>query len=504
MIELTKFVDLASERLGGRTIDANDEFFAPKSNLLKPSKPVFVEGKFTSRGKWMDGWETRRRRTPGCDWCIVRLGLPGIIRCVVVDTAHFKGNYPAQFSLDALDLGGGPPYANERSNLQAAENSWIELLPETALVGDAQNEFSAPSQGRFTHVRLKIYPDGGVARLRIHGEVVPDLSRLKRPEIDLANIVNGGRILESSDEFFGVPMNLLLPGRGRNMADGWETRRRRGPGHDWTIVQLGIPGRIRQVEVDTAYFKGNFPESCSIDACYAAGNVAPITNRSRRWKELLANAKLKADSRHIFREQLVDLGPLTHVRFHIYPDGGVSRLRVFGEPASESRSVAPLNDLPEEEARETLLDCCGSSSWAEQMLRLRPFVGMEELLKAADRAWSSLEEKDWLEAFRHHPPIGGRQAVVKQTPTARRWSAGEQLRAQSASAKVRAQLAEANRAYYAKFGSVFLICAAGKSADEILNSLRLRLAHDAATELRIAAEEQRKITRLRLEKLFSS
>ena len=495
MTGFTSLVDLASERLGGRVIEANDEFFAPKSNLLKPSAPVFIEGKFTSRGKWMDGWETRRRRTPGYDWCIVRLGLPGIVRGVVVDTSHFKGNFPARFSLEALDLAGRPPYATER--LQLKKSAWIELLPETALAGDSQNAFSVSNHRRFSHLRLNIYPDGGVARLRVHGEVVPDLPRLSSADIDLASIANGGRILGSSDDFFGVPLNLLLPGRGKNMGDGWETRRRRGPGYDWTIVKLALPGQIRHAEVDTAHFKGNFPESCSLEG---------LSAKSETWTELLPRTKLQADSRHHFREQLLDIGPVTQVRLNIYPDGGVSRLRLFGRPAPQplAAEIGSLNRLAGPRARKALLDCCGSSAWVDRLLSLRPFAGVEQLLDCADRVWSQLDEKDQMEAFRHHPPIGGKKAGATQSRKAQRWSAAEQSQAQSASSETLDGLAEANRAYFEKFGTVFLICASGRSAEEILGSLRARLANDSATEARIAAEEQRKITRLRLMKLVSS
>ena len=517
MSDFTKLVDLASERLGGRAIEANDEFFASKSNLLKPAKPIFIEGKFTSRGKWMDGWETRRRRTPGFDWCIVRLGLPGIVRGVIVDTSNFKGNFPARFSLEALDLGGSSPYANERARLKKAEQEWTEVFPETPLVGDSLNSFAAPaSDRRVTHLRLKIYPDGGVARLRVYGEVVPDLARLSvAKEIDLASITNGARIIASSDEFFGVPLNLLLPGRGINMGDGWETRRRRGPGHDWTIIKLGIPGKIRQVEVDTAHYKGNFPESCSIEGCYAPQAGISDTKSLKNWKELLPRTKLRAHSRHYFRKELAEIGPTTHVRLNIYPDGGVSRLRLFGEPSAaetkteiqtsaSTKDISWLNSLSEEELRKSFLDCCGSQAWVEQMLAAKPFAGIENLLESADRIWSALEEADWLEAFRHHPAIGSKKAAPKQSRKAKNWSSGEQARAQSASAEILAQLAEANQEYFAKFGNVFLICATGKSAEEILENLRARLPNDAQTETRIAAEEQRKITRLRLEKLFSS
>jgi len=503
MNDFRKLVDLASERLGGRAIAANDEFFAPKSNLLKTSNPIFIEGKFTSRGKWMDGWETRRRRTPGYDWCVVRLGLPGIVRGVVVDTSHFKGNYPARFSLEACDLGGAP-YAGERAKLTSPKTKWVELLPETPLAGDSQNEFAVPGSGRFTHLRLKIYPDGGVARLRVHGEVVPDKGRIERPEIDLASVANGARIIQSSDEFFGVPLNLLMPGPGKNMGDGWETRRRRGPGNDWTIVKLGVPGSIRRVEVDTSHFKGNFPDTCSLEACHVTG-AADVT-QLKSWKELLPKTKLKAHSRHMFRDQVVSgIGSCTHVRFNIYPDGGVSRLRLFGQPEPQPRpkGIALLNELSEAEARNAFLDCCGTTKWAREMLALRPFVDANQLLESADRIWAALGPEDWLEAFRHHPPIGGNKAEKKQSKAARSWSSGEQSRAQLASDETRAQLTEANRAYPAKFGNVFLICATGKSAEEILEQARARLSNDPDTERRIAAEEQRKITRLRLEKLLA-
>ena len=269
MNQFTRFVDLASQRLGGRVLEANDDFFAPKDNLLKPSKPIFIQGKYTERGKWMDGWETRRRRTPGYDWCIIRLGLPGVIRGVVVDTSFFTGNFPSHFSLEACDR-GNRPYRGEKALSKSDGTNWIEIMPKTSLEGDSQNQFALDDSRRFTHLRLKIYPDGGVARLRAHGEVVPDSKLSKRSETDLAAVEAGGSVLASSDQFYSEPLNLLMPGRGKDMSDGWETRRRRGPGHDWVILKLGMPGTIRRIEVDTAHFKGNFPESCSLEASYVA------------------------------------------------------------------------------------------------------------------------------------------------------------------------------------------------------------------------------------------
>ncbi len=334
-MDFAELIDLASERLGGAVLLANDEFFAPKENLLKPSSPLFVEGKYTDLGKWMDGWETRRRRTPGFDWCIIRLGLPGMIRGVIVDTSYFKGNYPEQCSLEACARDGVPTI----EQLASETVEWTEILLKSNLNGDSQNSFALTSDQRWTHLRFKIYPDGGVARLRVYGEVVPDWDRLRATggEIDLAAVENGGLVLSCSDMFFGHRHNLIMPGRAENMSDGWETKRRRGPGHDWTIIKLGASGHIKRLEVDTSYFKGNFPESCSLEACSAAGaELETLQDPQFVWKPLLARTKLQAHTRHLF-DEVMDVGTASHVRFNIFPDGGVSRLRVFGTIESISQ-----------------------------------------------------------------------------------------------------------------------------------------------------------------------
>ena len=326
-MEFTDLIDLASERLGGAALFASDEFFAPKENLLKVSAPIFIEGKYTDLGKWMDGWESRRRRTPGFDWCVIQLGLPGIIRGVLVDTSHFKGNYPEQCSLEACTIESAPVIQQLTSDATA----WTEILPQSNLDGDSLNEFAINNDQRWTHLRLKIYPDGGVARLRVYGEVAPDWTRLKEigGEIDLAAVENGGLVLSCSDMFFGHRHNLIMPGRAANMSDGWETKRRRGPGHDWTIIKLGERGRIKRLEVDTAWFKGNFPESCSLESCDVTGESFDPASDGVVWQTVLEQTKLQADTRHYF-DKLVDAGAATHVRFNIFPDGGVSRLRVWG------------------------------------------------------------------------------------------------------------------------------------------------------------------------------
>jgi allantoicase len=323
MNEFTELVDLASARLGGVVVAANDEFFAPKEALLVEAAPVWIDGKYTERGKWMDGWETRRRRTPGYDWCIIKLGLPGIVRGVVVDTSFFTGNFPEFCSIEACALPGIP-------GVQELENApWRELLPRERLEGNTHNLFATAADERVTHLRFNIFPDGGVARLRVHGEVTPDWDRLrKRGQVDLAAVEHGGRVVAASDMHYGHRHNLIMPGRGVNMGDGWETRRRRGPGNDWVVVKLGRPGSIERIEVDTIHFKGNAPGSCSLDAV----NAPDVADGSPEngWRELLPNTPLQPDILHGIEDGIASIGEVTHVRLNIFPDGGVSRLRLFG------------------------------------------------------------------------------------------------------------------------------------------------------------------------------
>ena len=324
-------VDLASERIGAAVIAANDEFFAPKENLIKAGPPIWREGEYTERGKWMDGWETRRRRDGGdADWCIVRLGIPGVVRGVVVDTAHFKGNFPESCAIDAWE--GSSAAAPD----DLARAAWREILRRTPLAGDTRNEIAIDAADRATHIRLRIFPDGGVARLRVYGEVVADWPRLaRRGDVDLAAVEHGGLVVACSDMYFGSRHNLIMPGDATHMGDGWETKRRRGPGHDWTIVRLGATGVVRRVEIDTRHFKGNAPGACSLDA-YAGGEASALDHArtdGAPWIELLPRTPLQPHTRHVFEDDLRAIGHVTHVRFNIYPDGGVGRLRLFGRPS---------------------------------------------------------------------------------------------------------------------------------------------------------------------------
>lgn len=502
MTDFLEFIDLAAERLGGAVLYANDDFFAPKENLLKSKAAVFLEHEYTDRGKWMDGWESRRKRGPGHDYAILRLGLPGIVRGVVVDTAFFRGNYPEHCSIDACAVRADA----SPDELNGPNTRWVEILPRSALRGDSKNLFAIDAPHRVTHLRLNIFPDGGVARLRVHGEVVPDWRRLGRggAEIDLVAVENGGHVISCSDMFFGVRHNLIMPGRAPNMGDGWETKRRRGPGYDWALLRLCAEGTLSRIEVNTDHFKGNYPDTCMIEGCHVASGDP---GESAEWREVVPRSKLQAHTRHTFDEELRDRGPFTHLRLNIYPDGGVSRLRVFGSvtrPGGLTQRIHRFNTLLRAEAEAELLSCCGSHAWAGGVAELRPFQSLDDVLSAADAVWRGLGPKDWLEAFRAHPRIGGKKAESAQDTTAKQWSAREQGGVASASEETLAALARENDAFYEKFGHIFIVCATGKSADEMLALLRARTQNTPEAELHAAAEEQRKITRIRLEKLLDT
>ncbi len=324
-------VDLASARVGGIALLANDEFFAEKENLLKPGRGIFIPDKYTERGKWMDGWETRRRRTPGHDWCVVQLGLRGIIKQVDIDTNHFLGNHPPFASLDALCLTNKFP--NDADAVEAL--SWTPILAQSPLQPGSQNLFALTSDETWTHVRLNIIPDGGVARFRVYGVVVPDWSKLKPGElVDLAAVENGGVPLVCSDMFFSSMNNLIMPGRSENMGDGWETKRRRGPGHDWIIVKLGLPGRSAKSKSTPITSRATTPTCVrSTDAPRPMRRPKTSRKQMRSGARSFPKTKLQADTRHFFEQEFVPIDHCTHVRLNIYPDGGVSRLRVWGVPA---------------------------------------------------------------------------------------------------------------------------------------------------------------------------
>ena len=318
-----RYVNLAAPRLGASVVYSTDDFFAAKERLIEPDEPVFIPGKYDDNGKWMDGWESRRKRTPGHDHCIVKLGQAGVIHGVDIDTRHFTGNYPPAASLEACVSEDDMPSENAL---------WVEIVPRTDLAGDSQHLIAVDSSTPWTHLRLHIYPDGGVARLRVYGRVYKNWeSTALSDTLDLLALENGGRPIYANNEHFGILANIMAPGKGINMGDGWETRRRREPGNDWAVVELGHAGTIEEILLDTAYFKGNYPAFASLQAANIKnGTDETIPAESSEWVEILAKQPLTADSEHIFKPT-ASIGPITHVRLNIYPDGGVSRLRLFGK-----------------------------------------------------------------------------------------------------------------------------------------------------------------------------
>jgi allantoicase len=333
--EFTSLPDLASRRLGGSVVAASDELFAEKENLIKPGPPRFAAGEFGNRGKVYDGWETRRRREPGHDHAIVRLGVPGLVHGVVVDTSFFRGNYPPQVSVEAVGADGYP------SPAEVAAMTWHTLVPRTGARGDAVNAYPVADQRRWTHARLSIYPDGGVARFRVHGIAWPDPRFLAGP-VDLAAAEHGGLVIGCSDAFYASAGHVILPGRAAGMADGWENARRRGPGHDYLIIALAAAGELRDAEIDTSWFVGNAPGWVRLLAADARGAPAPPApgappappGAGWPWREVLPRTRVQPDTRHRFP---IDGGPVaTHVRLDAIPDGGLARLRINGQIVPEA------------------------------------------------------------------------------------------------------------------------------------------------------------------------
>ncbi|MEV7785355.1 allantoicase [Streptomyces sp. NPDC088106] len=337
----THHADLADRRLGAGVIAANDEFFAPRENLLLPGRAEFDPERFGHKGKVMDGWETRRRRGTSAghpwpaeedhDWALIRLGVPGIVRGIVVDTAHFRGNHPQAVSVEGASVAGHP----SPEELLADGVRWTTLVPRTPVGGHAANGFAVTAGQRFTHLRLRQHPDGGIARLRVYGEVVPDPAWLTAlGTFDVVALENGGRVEDASDRFYSPATNTIRPGRSLKMDDGWETRRRRDQGHDWIRYRLVAQARIRALEIDTAYLKGNSAGWAAVSV--KDGATGDVTGGSGSgsgsggdgWREILPRTRLQPDTGHRF--VLPDPVTATHARVDIYPDGGISRLRLFG------------------------------------------------------------------------------------------------------------------------------------------------------------------------------
>jgi len=366
----TRHPDLASRALGGAVVWANDELFAERENLIKAEDPSYSTYTFGHKGQVYDGWETRRRREPGHDWALVRLGVPGVVHGVVVDTSFFKGNYPPEVSVEGAAVDGHPSPA-ELNDLK----KWIPLVPRSPVRGDHRNAFTVHHEERITHVRLCQYPDGGVARLRVHGHVVPDPFHFTANALDLAALENGGTVVGCSNMFYSSPTNLISPDHARIMGEGWETARRRDDGNDWVAIALAGPGVVRIAELDTSYFLGNAPGWASLH-----GYDARIGQQPDDAVELLARQRLQPDTRHRFR---LPAGPeLTHVRLDVYPDGGMARVRMWGELTEPGRDDLVLrwyNLLPAIQVMRMLGDFGLSSTDAEAAVKARPVAHRRDL-----------------------------------------------------------------------------------------------------------------------------
>ena len=316
-------IDLAQPRLGSKVIFKTDDFFASANRIIDPSSPVFKEGLFNKNGKWMDGWESRRKRTPGHDYLIIKLGKPGSISKVNVDTSHFNGNQPSMISIDAC---------NSKSN-NIKSFKWKNLVSKKKTKANSHHIFKTSSKSVFTHIKLNIFPDGGVARLRLYGSISKENNNFGKKTINLASLLDGASVVACNNEHFGKAENILAPGKAKNMGDGWETRRRRDKGFDWLILNSIDGEMIDKIEISTHHFKGNFPSHCSLQAAYipTKKSSSSIVNSSNNWKTLMIKTTLKANKTHTFKNTLMKKNKINFIKINIFPDGGISRFRIFGK-----------------------------------------------------------------------------------------------------------------------------------------------------------------------------
>ena len=316
-------VNLADPRLGSKVIFKTDDFFASAGRIINPNPPIFKDGLFDKHGKWMDGWETRRKRSKGHDYLILKLGKPGKIHKVDIDTSYFSGNQPNKISLDACLSKKGLPSKNCK---------WIKILNKKTAKPNSHHFFNVKNKSNFSHVKLNIYPDGGVARIRIYGTMKVK-KKFGSKVINLTSVLNGATPIACNNEHFGRAENILAPGKGKNMGDGWETRRSRGKNFDWLILKCAAIGKIKKIQIDTHHFKGNYPDKCSLQAAYLNQKMSSktIVNKSKKWKLLLNKVKLYAHKKHNFKNKLMKNNKVNYIKINIFPDGGISRIRVFGK-----------------------------------------------------------------------------------------------------------------------------------------------------------------------------
>ena len=317
-----KMINLADPRIGSKIIFKTDDFFAAAHRILKTDIPVFKDGLFDKHGKWMDGWETRRRRSKGYDYLVLKLGKPGKIFDIDIDTSHFNGNQPTHASLEGC-------FSRSKPN---KKTKWTRLLGKKKLGPNKNHNFKSQNKSTFNYIRLNIFPDGGVARLRLYGKIEIDKKIINHKNINLTSVLNGASIVGCNNEHFGRAENIIAPGKGKNMGDGWETRRSRGKNFDWLIIKFGKPGLIKKLEIDTHHFKGNYPDSCSIQTAIINKDLSnkSIVRNSKNWKFILNKSKLSAHKKHVFKKFLIKRNKENYLKINIYPDGGISRIRAFG------------------------------------------------------------------------------------------------------------------------------------------------------------------------------
>ena len=315
-------INLADPRIGSKIIFKTDDFFAAAHRILKTDIPVFKDGLFDKHGKWMDGWETRRRRSKGYDYLVLKLGKPGKIFDIDIDTSHFNGNQPTHASLEGC-------FSRSKPN---KKTKWTRLLGKKKLGPNKNHNFKSQNKSTFNYIRLNIFQDGGVARLRLYGKIEIDKKTINNKNINLTSVLNGASIVGCNNEHFGRAENIIAPGKGKNMGDGWETRRSRGKNFDWLIIKFGKPGLIKKLEIDTHHFKGNYPDSCSIQTAIINKDLSNnlIVKNSKNWKFILNKSKLSAHKKHVFKKFLIKRNKENYLKINIYPDGGISRIRAFG------------------------------------------------------------------------------------------------------------------------------------------------------------------------------
>ena len=322
-IFLNGLIDLAQSRLGSKIVFKTNEFFAPAKRIINPWPPIFKEGVFDKHGKWMDGWETKRKRGKGYDYLILKLGRPGRISKIDIDTSYFSGNQPSKVSLHACF---------SKKKLPNKNSKWTTILKKKPTKANSHHFFNIKNKSIFTHIKLNIFPDGGVARIRIYGSM-EILKNFTGKVLNLTSVLHGATPIACNNEHFGRAENILAPGMGKNMGDGWETRRSRGKNFDWLIIKCAVAGKINKIQIDTHHFKGNYPDKCSIQAAFIDKKISSraIVNNSKKWKLLLNKVKLHAHQKHNFKNNLMKDKKVNYIKINIFPDGGISRIRVFGK-----------------------------------------------------------------------------------------------------------------------------------------------------------------------------